>query len=46
MALVDRAIYGINSLEDLHMVAIPPGEDQIILRWNGSVLGLPILQTS
>lgn len=46
MAVADHAIWGINSFEDLWQLQIPPGEDELILRWNDPAEALPILRNA
>lgn len=46
LALADKAIFGVNSVEDLWQLQIPSGENELILRWNDSVKGLPILRNA
>jgi Protein of unknown function (DUF3435) len=46
MAIADRAIFGINSIEDLYEQNIPAGQDEFHLRWNKSVPELPVLRNA
>lgn len=46
MALADKAIFGVNLVEDLWQLQIPSGENKLILRWNDSLKGLPILRNA
>ena len=46
MAVADKAFFDINSLEELHDQQIPEGDDEVILRWNDSVMKLPILRSA
>jgi len=46
LALADNAVWGIDSFEDLWQLQIPPGEDELILRWNDSAEALPILRNA
>lgn len=47
MALADNAIWGIDPFEDLWQLHIPPGEDELILRWkNDAIEALPILRNA
>ena len=45
-AIADHAIWGINSFEDLWRLQIPPGEDELILRWNDSAEALTMLRNA
>lgn len=46
LALADKAFWKISSPEDLWELEIPPGEDELLLRWTDSVKGLPILRNA
>ncbi|KAL2036358.1 hypothetical protein N7G274_010925 [Stereocaulon virgatum] len=47
LALADNAFWGIDSFEDLWQLQIPPGEDELILRWkNDSTKALHILRNA
>jgi Protein of unknown function (DUF3435) len=43
LALADNAVWGIDSFEGLWQLQIPPGEDELILRWNDPTEALFIL---
>jgi hypothetical protein len=40
IVLVDGALFGFESLDDLQRQQIPPGEDELILRFKESALNL------
>ncbi|KAL6714267.1 hypothetical protein ACLMJK_007690 [Lecanora helva] len=44
LAIADKAIFGINSVEDLWDLEIPQGADELPLRWNKDVENLPVLR--
>lgn len=44
MALADGALFGVESVDDLQKKEIPPGENELILRYNESSLKKPILR--
>ena len=44
MAIADKALYGIESLEDLLKMEIPAGQDELELFFKDTVLDLPILR--
>jgi hypothetical protein len=44
LAIADHAIWGVNTLDDLWQLKIPDGDDELPLRWNDSVMHLPILR--
>ncbi|KAL2440885.1 hypothetical protein ABEF95_008226 [Exophiala dermatitidis] len=44
MAIADGALFGFKSLDDLQKQEIPPGENELILRYNESALDGPILR--
>lgn len=46
LAIADHAIWGVNTLDDLWQLQIPDGEDELPLRWNDSVMHLPILRSA
>jgi hypothetical protein len=46
MAIVDKAFFGINSVDELYDQQIPENEEELILRWNDSVLNLPIIRNA
>lgn len=46
MGVADKVFFGIDSLEELHGQQIPEGDDEVILRWNDSVMNLPILRNA
>lgn len=46
LALADKAFYGIDSLEDLWQLQIPPNDSKLILRWKDSANFLPILRNA
>ena len=46
LALADKAIHGIDSLEDLWQLQIPPDESELILRWRDSAKYSPILRNA
>ncbi len=46
LALADKAFYGIDSLEDLWQLQIPPDDSELILRWKDSAKYLPILRNA
>ena len=46
LALADKAFWDISSPEDLWELEIPPGEDELLLRWTDSAKGLPILRNA
>lgn len=46
MALVDSALYGIESFEDLCRMSIPSGDDALPLRWKDEILQVPIVRNA
>jgi hypothetical protein len=46
MAFADKAFHGINSLDDLWQLQIPPDEDELILRCADSAKHLPIVRNA
>lgn len=44
MAVADSALFGIESLDDLQKLEIPPGEEELILSFKESALDRPILR--
>ena len=44
MAFADGALFGFDTLDDLWQQEIPPGENELILRWNDSKLETKILR--
>lgn len=46
LTLADKAFYGINSLEDLWQLQIPPADSDMILHWKDSARYLPILRNA
>lgn len=44
MAFADKALFGFNTLADLQEQCIPPGQDEVHLRWRDEVLDKPILR--
>jgi Protein of unknown function (DUF3435) len=46
MAVADKALYGINQLEDLWKLQILPDEDELILRCTDSAKHLPIVRNA
>ena len=46
LAIADHAISGVNTLDDLWQLRIPDGDDELPLRWNDSVMHLPILRNA
>jgi hypothetical protein len=44
MAVADSALFGIESLDDLQKLEIPPGEEELILGFKESALDRPILR--
>lgn len=46
LAIADHAIWGVNTLDDLWQLKIPDGDDELPLRWNESVMHLPILRNA
>ena len=46
LAIADHAIWGVNTLDDLWQLQIPDGNDELPLRWNNSVMHLPILRNA
>jgi hypothetical protein len=46
MAVTDKAFFGIGSIEELYDQEIPENEDELFLRWNDSVLDLPIIRNA
>lgn len=44
LAIADHAIWGVNTLDDLWQLQIPDGDNELPLRWNDSVMHLPILR--
>lgn len=42
MALADKAIFGMNSVNDLREQQIPPGDKYLHLRWNDPALDKPV----
>ena len=45
MAFADNALFGIKSLDDLLKLEIPPGDEELELRFKGSALNRSILRT-
>ena len=46
LAIANYAIWGVNTLDDLWQLQIPDGDDELPLRWNDSVIYLPILRNA
>lgn len=46
LAIADKAIVGIDSVEDFWDLQIPPGEDHLFLPWRQEVTELPILRNA
>lgn len=46
LAVADNAIWGINSLDNFWQLQIPDGEDELLLRWQDSVVASPILRNA
>ena len=46
MAIIDKALFGIDSYDAFLQLSIPPGEDYLILPWNVESLHLPILRSA
>ncbi|MCJ1359649.1 MAG: hypothetical protein MMC33_009651, partial [Icmadophila ericetorum] len=46
LALADKAIFGVNSAEDMWQLQIHPGDNELILRWTDSVKSLPVLRNA
>jgi len=46
LAIADHAIWGVNTLDDLWQLRIPNGNNELPLRWNDSVMHLPILRNA
>ena len=46
LALADEAIRGIRSAKEFWQLQVPPGEDELILEWNDSVINRPILRNA
>jgi hypothetical protein len=44
MAIADNALFGIESLDDLQALEMPPGEEELILSFKESALDRPILR--
>ena len=44
MAVADKALDGVETLQDLQQIKIPAGEEAMILPWKESVQNLPILR--
>ena len=44
MAIADGALFGYETLEDVRRQEVPPGKDEVILRFEDSALGRPILR--
>ena len=44
MAIADNALYGLKSLDDVQGMEIPPGENELNLRYNDKALDRPILR--
>lgn len=44
MVLADGALFGVESVDDLQKKEIPPGENELVLRYNESALKKPILR--
>lgn len=43
MAITDDALFGFTSLDDVRKQEVPPGENELILRYNDAALNQPIL---
>ena len=43
LAIADRALFGSNSLDDVRNLEIPPGNTELILRFNEDAIDRPIL---
>ena len=43
MAVADNVLFGIESLDELQQLEIPPGEDELMLNFKESALNRPIL---
>jgi hypothetical protein len=46
MAFDDNALFGFDCLDDLWQQEIPPGDNELILRWNDSALEKKIVRMS
>lgn len=46
MAITDGAIHGVKSLEQLRALQIPEGQQTLMLNWDPSALGLPLLRNA
>ena len=46
LAIADHATRGVNTFDDLWQLKIPDGDDELPLRWNESVMHLPILRNA
>lgn len=46
LAVADNAIWGIETSNDLWHLQIPEVDDELPLRWNDSILALPILRNA
>ena len=44
MAIVDNALFGFSSMEDLWQQKIPTGQNELPLRWDEAAEALPILR--
>lgn len=45
LAVADKALYGLNSLQELDDIQIPEGDDKVQLLWAEEVKSRPILKT-
>ena len=46
LAIADKAIYGVNSVEEFWELQIPSDQDELPLRWNAEVENLPVLRNA
>lgn len=46
LAFADKAFWGIDSPKDFWQLQIPPGENELLLRWTESAERLPILRNA
>ena len=46
LAIADHAIYGIDIVNDFWDLQIPPDQNELPLRWNTDVEGLPIVRNA
>ena len=46
LAIADHAIYGIDTVDDFWNLQISPDQNELPLRWNEGVNGLPILRNA